>query len=104
MSKEKAQHIHCIHVVKSPVTLILGKASCMGMNLIKILDSDPIHCARHKIYFLYKVFTRPQKVYYTVYVSGTLPGQFFLLSGCVIIRLRLSEMSLILLRFTPFVL
>ena len=36
---------HSLHfyVVSSPVTPIPGRASCLGMNLIKILDSDAIY-------------------------------------------------------------
>ena len=41
---------HCLrfYVVNSSITPILGRNSCLGMKLIRILDSDAIHTVAEK--------------------------------------------------------
>ena len=43
VKRNATTHYFCFYVVKSCATLILGSESCIGMELIKILDSDTVH-------------------------------------------------------------
>jgi len=67
--------LHFYMLQKSPVTPILGRASCLGMNLIKIIDSDAIHGVETTAQNLF--FDIVLKSFRDVFEGiGTLPGEY----------------------------
>ena len=75
VKRQGTTHSLRFYVVKSPVTPILGRASCLGMNLIKIIDSDTIHSVETTAQnlFLDEVLKSFRDVFEC---TGTLPGEY----------------------------